>query len=76
MKAKTDAVLSRNHTLKGRLQDRSKQALSCIRYYCCQASFTHWLRHVTPSDIMPHAKRVDESLLDLSAAAMGPFLLF
>lgn len=74
MSEKPDSVLRRNLKLKGRLQDRSPQALWTIIYYCCQGALSHWLRHVVPSLITPHGQRVDESILDLAVAASGTYV--
>ena len=53
MSAKTDSVMSQTQKIKGRLQDRSPQALWTLVYYCRQGAFMHWLRHVVPSLISP-----------------------
>ena len=60
--AEVDHLVSYIDTTVSQLRGDSPHAVWAFLYYCCSSRFDYWLRHLPPTDTVPHARRVDAAI--------------
>ena len=65
---KTDNILEDNR-VSLLLRIASPQGLQAVCVYCCQSLLAYEMQNLPPSVMVPHLKRLDESLLEMMEVA-------